>query len=135
MYENLDIDIFSQYNIVWQSKCFSLVCYRNVRHWFKYNFSECILACLNIPGISPKSLKARERGVGRKIEDIAKKSCEEYAAKEIVMSMWCNEYVFCAFFFKSNYKFIPILSQTCEFTRKKIKIYFLNVILAKLYIL
>lgn len=54
---------------------------------------NALLACLNIPGISPKSLKAREREVGRKIEDIAKKSCEEYAAKEIEL---CNEYVFCA---------------------------------------
>lgn len=54
---------------------------------------NALLACLYIPGISPKSLKAREREVGRKIEDIAKKSCEEYAAKEIE---FCNEYVFCA---------------------------------------
>lgn len=46
------------------------------------------LACSNIPGISPKSLKAREREVGRKIEDIGYYSCEEYAAKEIE---FCND--------------------------------------------
>ena len=60
---------------------------------------NALLACLNIPGISTKSLKAREREVGRKIEEIANKSCEEYAAKEMEL---CNEYVFCAFFFFLN---------------------------------
>lgn len=44
---------------------------------------NALLVCMNIPSISPKSLKAREREVGRKIEDIAKTSCEECAAKEI----------------------------------------------------
>lgn len=44
---------------------------------------NALLVCMNIPSISPKSLKAREREVGRKIEDIAKTSCEECADKEI----------------------------------------------------
>lgn len=48
---------------------------------------NALLACLNTPGISPKSLKAREREVGRKVEETANKSCEEYAAKEIEL---CN---------------------------------------------
>lgn len=38
---------------------------------------NALLVCLNIPSISPKSLKAREREVGRKNEDIAKKSCKK----------------------------------------------------------
>lgn len=45
---------------------------------------NALLVCLNIPSISPKSQKAREREVGRINEDIAKKSCKKkYAAKEI----------------------------------------------------
>lgn len=45
---------------------------------------NALLVCFNIPSISPKSQKAREREVGRKNEDIAKKSCKKkYAAKEI----------------------------------------------------
>lgn len=38
---------------------------------------NALLVCLNIPSISPKSQKAREREVGRKNEDIAKQSCKK----------------------------------------------------------
>lgn len=72
--------------------------------------------------MSPKSLKAKERDVRRKNEEIANMSSEEYAAKEIEL---CYEYVFGVFFlFKSNYRCIPILSQTFEITRKKVKYIF-----------
>lgn len=36
---------------------------------------NALLMCLNIPSISTKSLKAREREVRRKIEHIAKTCC------------------------------------------------------------
>ena len=41
-----------------------------------------LLSCMNIPGISSTSLKAREREVGVKVEKVAKETCDYFATKE-----------------------------------------------------
>ena len=43
------------------------------------------LASLNIPGISKKSLKNREREVGVHLEELAKESCQKQLQDEIRM--------------------------------------------------
>lgn len=41
-----------------------------------------LLSCMNIPGISSTSLKAREREVEVKVEKVAKETCDYFATKE-----------------------------------------------------
>lgn len=42
-----------------------------------------LLSVLNVPGISKKTLKKREREVGKNVEAIAKECCEEALQEEI----------------------------------------------------
>lgn len=46
---------------------------------------NCILASLNILGISKKSLKNREREVGVNLEEMAEESCQKQLQDEIRM--------------------------------------------------
>ncbi|XP_061190461.1 uncharacterized protein LOC133198381 [Saccostrea echinata] len=48
-----------------------------------------LLSVLNIPPLSKTSLKTSEREVGRAVEDVAKKSCKEFANAE--QESFCND--------------------------------------------
>jgi hypothetical protein len=46
---------------------------------------NCMLASLNIPTITQKSLKNREREVGVHLTDLAKESCQAHLQEELRM--------------------------------------------------
>ena len=50
-----------------------------------------LLAILNIPGVCKKSLKDREREVGRKLVEYAKESCKNALEEEV--ELWVLENV------------------------------------------
>lgn len=68
---------------------------------------NALLVCLNIPSISPKSQKAREREVGRKNDDIAKSLVKKVCSQR--NRIW-NKYIFCAFLNEIIMHFITFIN-------------------------
>ena len=65
------------------NNAFSIVYFLGILHTgLGMTSVTALLFCMNIPGISSTSLKAREREVGVKVEKVAKETCDYFATKE-----------------------------------------------------